>query len=64
MTRTAQVVLSAACVLLAVSAVMLAVQVGRLDGRVTVLERACVPVSTGGGVTQCAQPTRFEVPPR
>lgn len=27
-----------------------------LTQRVAVLERACVPVATGGGVTQCAQP--------
>lgn len=30
--------------------------VSSLQHRITKLEHACVPVDTGGGVTQCAQP--------
>jgi hypothetical protein len=38
-------------------------RVYRLQARVTTLERACGPVNTGGGVTQCANPNVLQAPP-
>lgn len=32
-----------------------------LEARVAILEHACVPINTGGGVTQCNNPTTREL---
>lgn len=37
--------------------------VAKLKTDVAELEKACGPVDTGGGVTQCAQPNMTEAPP-
>ncbi len=46
-----------------ISIVGLTVEVRRLNSQVTNLNHACVPVYTGGGVTQCSQPNVLQAPP-
>lgn len=60
--HAAIVVLVLLVVSLACFASYSAVEMSRLNDRVQLLEWACTPVNTGGGVEQCLQPNVEQTP--